>query len=330
MDRRRPDRVAHDRRGGRHAVERAQLDRRPRWSSRRRTAQRRGPRNIGLDRGGGDRAWSWGRGSRLWSALRRAGHRSRPDDGAWRRLGRLRSGRGLRRRRGSRRRSPRRLGFGDQRGLDRRRGRCRLGVHRSGHRLDGRRRCRSGDGGVGCGNRRRLGRRSGDAADREQPLRVDVAVRLGGQPDAEVDVRCRGDAVFALADLADDRPLRDGAASGDDDRSELEERDGMAVGGLDRHGPAAARDGAGEGDGTGSGCADGVADGAGDVDAAVLARGVRVRANREGPEHRTVGGPDPAGGSGSDCQARDRDDRDGEGSPHRTPPSWEEGNCVPR
>jgi hypothetical protein len=136
-----------------------------------------------------------------------------------------------------------------------------------------------------------------------------------------VDVRRGRDLVLALADLADDSTLRDRAASGDGDRSELEERDGVSVGRLDRHGPAAARDGADEGNGTRGGSADGVAHGAGDVGAAVLAGSIGVRPEREGPQHRTVGRPDPAGGSRSDCQERDHDDRDGERTPHRTPPS---------
>ena len=145
-----------------------------------------------------------------------------------------------------------------------------------------------------------------------------------------MDVRLRRHCIDTLADDAEGGAFGNGVASGDARRAELEQRHRVPIRRLDRDRAATAWHEAREGDDTGSGCADGVADGAGDVDAAVLARSVGVRPDREGPQHGTVDGPDPAGGSRSGCQARDRDDRDGGDSPHRTPPSWEEGNCVPR
>jgi len=283
-----------------------------------------------VDRPGSHRAPCSSRRSHRGRPLRHVGDRSRPDEGAWRRLGRRRFGHG-RPRRCSTRRSRNLLDGGDARRLDRLRGGGRLGLHRDGFGLDGRCRCGSGEGRIGRGDRRRFHRRRGDGdAGREQPRRVEVAVRLGGQPDAEVDVRRRRDRVLAQADLADDGSFGDRAASSDGHHPELEERDGVPVCRLDRHGPAAARDGAREGDGTGRWRADGVADEGGDVDSAVLARSVCVRPDRERPQHLTVGGPDPTGCGWSDCQERDRDDRDRKRTPHRTPPSWEEGNCVPR
>jgi hypothetical protein len=277
-----------------------------------------------VDRPGSRRTPCSSRHSHRGRPLRHVGDRSRPDEGAWRRLGRCRFGHG-RRPRYSGPRSRKRLGGGDPRGFGRPRRGGRLGLHRDGLWLDGCGRCGGGDCRIGRGDRR------GDGyAGREQRRRVEVAVGLGGQPDAEVDMRRRRDLVLAQTDPADDGSFGDRAASSDGHHPELEERDGVPVCRLDRHGPAAARDGAREGDGTGRWRADGVADEGGDVDSAVLARSVGVRPDRERSQHLTVGGPDPAGCSRSDCQERDRDDRERERTPHRTPPSWEEGNCVPR
>lgn len=139
------------------------------------------------------------------------------------------------------------------------------------------------------------------------------------------------DRVLALAHLTHDVPLGDEAASRDRDRAELQQRDRVAVGGLDRHGPPAAGHGAAERDRAGGRRANDGADLGPDVDAAMLAGGVRVLAELERPEDGPVGGPGPRGGGRDDDEERGRgDDRSAERARHETPPSDEVGNCRPR
>jgi len=135
-------------------------------------------------------------------------------------------------------------------------------------------------------------------------------------------VRRGGDGVLALPDLADDLALGQGGAARDCDSAELEQRDGVAVGRLDRHGAAAGGDRAGERHGSGGGRANRLADRSADVDAAMLAGLVLVARERERPQDGPVGRPGPAGCDRDDDQGRDRsDDRDEEYAPHRIPPS---------
>ena len=149
--------------------------------------------------------------------------------------------------------------------------------------------------------------------------RIDVAVRIGGDADAEMDVGRARDGVLARPDLADDVALRDRAAARDGGRAELEQRDRVAVGGQDRERAAAVGHRADEGDGAGGRRAHRRADRLADVDAAVLAgrrTGPPPRENgrRTGP---SAGQAQPAA-SGDDGSGRDRsNDRDGEHAPHR-------------
>jgi hypothetical protein len=157
---------------------------------------------------------------------------------------------------------------------------------------------------------------------RQQQDRVDVPVRLRGHPDAEMDVRGAGDGVLARANLTDDGALGDGTAACDRDRAELEQRHGVAVGGLNRQRAPTRRDRPDERDGACCGSHDRIADARTDVDPAVLAGGVLVRSERERPQDRPVGRPGPACCDRDDDQGRDRtDDRGGEHAPHRIPPS---------
>jgi hypothetical protein len=71
---------------------------------------------------------------------------------------------------------------------------------------------------------------------------------------------------------------------------------------------ATAGDDAGERDGSGSRCQDGVAELGPDVDAPVLACGVRVRADGERTQHRPFRGPGPGERTGRECQGCKRDD----------------------
>jgi hypothetical protein len=131
-----------------------------------------------------------------------------------------------------------------------------------------------------------------------------------------------GGGVLAVADLADDRSLRDHTAGRDDGRAELEQRDRVAVGSQDRDRAATARHRAREGDGSCGRGAHRRADRLTDVDAAVLAGGVAVLGQGERPQNRSVGRPGPSRRDRDDDQRRDRrSDRDGEHAPHRVPPS---------
>jgi hypothetical protein len=73
----------------------------------------------------------------------------------------------------------------------------------------------------------------------------------------------------------------------------VEERDGIAVGGSDRECLAACGHAPGEGDRAGSGSAYRRSGIRADVDAAVLAAGVRIIPQDEGSKHRPVDGPGP-------------------------------------
>ncbi|MEO5574845.1 MAG: hypothetical protein ABIR67_06040 [Gaiellaceae bacterium] len=137
-----------------------------------------------------------------------------------------------------------------------------------------------------------------------------------------MDVRRGGERILALAHAADDVAFRNTGAARDVDRAELQQRDGVAVGGLNRQRPTAARDRAGERDGAGRGCTYRVAGGRTDVDAAVLPGRIGVRRHGERPQDGTLDGPRPADRSRNDDQERDRRaDRDGERATHETPPS---------
>jgi hypothetical protein len=83
------------------------------------------------------------------------------------------------------------------------------------------------------------------------------------------------------ADGADRRALRDRRVSRDGDRAEMEERHGVAVHRGDRERPAAMRCRAGERDDPARGRGDGRPGRGADVDAAVLAAGVRVASKLE-------------------------------------------------
>jgi hypothetical protein len=147
-----------------------------------------------------------------------------------------------------------------------------VGRHRRARRRRRRRRSRGGR------SRRpslRVGRRWTDmrwrdVERRQQQLRIQVALRVARQPDAEVDVR--------------HRLLRDAACSGEGDRctfvdlrafvhehrAEVEQRRGVAVGCLDRDRPPAGRDRADERDAPADGSEHRRTERALEVDAAML------------------------------------------------------------
>jgi hypothetical protein len=159
--------------------------------------------------------------------------------------------------------------------LDARRGRRRLRLHRS--------RC-GGGGGHGKHNPGTLGQ------ERE---RVEIPLLLRGAPNAQVNVRLARDRVGALADRADTFPLGDLISTLHGGRSELEQRHRIPVAGADRQRPSARGNGPDERHGPRGGCAHRLAECAGDVDPAVLSSRVRVRAEDEGSEQRSVERPTP-------------------------------------
>lgn len=70
--------------------------------------------------------------------------------------------------------------------------------------------------------------------NREQGERVDVAVRVGSQPDAEMDVRLEALGLTARADCPDDFAFDDCGADRQADRPEVNEGDRIPVLGTDR------------------------------------------------------------------------------------------------
>jgi hypothetical protein len=175
--------------------------------------------------------------------------------------------------------------------------------HRSSRRCRGRwrRRRRSrhryrGRGGLRVGGHRRL-------CGQEQE-RVDIAVRILGVPDAEVDVR---DVVFdrsARADRPDGRALSDLVAAPHARRAEMREGHRVTIGCQDRHASAAHRHGACERDRSGSRCNHGRVRWSPDVDPPVLAGGVRIVAENELLQDGALNGPRPGACGRHDHESR--------------------------
>lgn len=117
-----------------------------------------------------------------------------------------------------------------------------------------------------------------------------------------MDVRGEGHLVFASADLGDNRSFSDGVAARHRGRAELEQGDREAVGRLDRQRASAARHRTGERDDPTRGRVHRLAARGTDVDAPVLAAGVRVLRDGEGPENRSTDWPGPSGRSRNDHQ----------------------------
>ena len=282
-----------------------------------------------LDRPGD---WMWQRATRrLASTLLPVGRRTRgrlrhDDGGRRRRRQRLRRcrrrfagrRRGRRRRGGNDggRRSDRRLDSG--RGRNRRRRRrcsCRCLRRRDGRGRRPRRRDRARRG----GRRRRRRRR---CPCREQALRIDVAVVLGRDPDAEMDARGRVFDVSARAHRPHRLPLGDSVALRDADRAEMEQRHRIAARREDRHPSAVRRYRPGERDRARRRGANRAAVAAPDVDTAVLSRGVRVRTDRKRAKHGPVGGPRPRERRPAQGERDDCDRTTHEKTMHKAPPSF--------
>ena len=204
-------------------------------------------------------------------------------------------------------------------------GRSRIGRTGSGHHRSGRSRRRRSDGRRRDRIRRRrrrtrVGRRSRGRVRRggrwrrrrrrgwEERERVEVALRVGRHPDAEVDER--RSAVVGRTDRADRLSLGHGRPFRDPDRAEVDERDRVAVAGLDRDDAAVARHGARERHGSACRRGDGGSDRGADVDAAPLAARVgMVVVEREGAQHRARHRPGPRRRTGHAEEQEHEDDQ---------------------
>jgi hypothetical protein len=108
-----------------------------------------------------------------------------------------------------------------------------------------------------------------------------------------VDVGLGPFGLAASAGDADGVALGNGGAPSDLDRAEMRERDGEAVPGQDRQGDAVGGDRAGERDDTRGRRAHELTGASPDVDAAVLAGGIGVRAVGVGSKHGAAERPAP-------------------------------------
>ena len=151
----------------------------------------------------------------------------------------------------------------------------------------------------------RLHRRS----RRQESERVEVPLLLARDADPEMQMWRRRVGLDARPDAPDRVALGDHPAPFDEQRAELGQRDRIAVRGANRHDEAVAGHRAGERDLAGGRCDHRSAELGGDVDASVLAAGVRVRAEPEGAQHVPVGRPRPGGGRSRDDKARGEQQR---------------------
>ena len=233
-------------------------------------------------------------GARDRSRIRRRGRRGRwGRSSSW--LGRRRSGRCRSRSRSrcrsrsrGRGRSRDRSGSGSGRGSGSGSGSGCRGRGRS------RSRSRSGCRSRGRGRSRGWSRLGGRGSSRRQESkRIEVALVVGGEPNAEVYVRFRNLGVARGSDSPDDLPVGDRGAPGDSRCAEMRERDRVAVSGCHcddepatRHRPDVGHD---------SACC-GVhllAGSCADVDSPMLTARVRIGAEAEGSEHSSTRRPRP-------------------------------------
>lgn len=159
-------------------------------------------------------------------------------------------------------------------GLRRRRGLRRS--RRCGRSVGGRRR-----GGREGRGRSRLGLRSVGRPRRQEAQRVEVAVRVRSEANAEMDVRPGDSRLPTRPDRPDDPPFNNGRPSRRADRSQLDERHRVPVRRLNRHAFATRRHRPGKADRPTHGRPHRRSQGRSDVDAAVLPAGVGVVAEFE-------------------------------------------------
>jgi hypothetical protein len=147
----------------------------------------------------------------------------------------------------------------------------------------------------------------------QEEERVEVSLRVGGPAHAEVHVRHRVLGRAARADGADGGPFDDRRTPFDRQRSEMQQRHGVAVGRLDRDRAAACRHCPGERDEARGRRGHGGAQRRADVDAAVEAAGIGVGAEAEPLQHRPLNRPGPA------VRARGRNESGGRATTREPP-----------
>jgi len=167
--------------------------------------------------------------------------------------------------------------------------RRRGGGRRRRRRSRGRRRWRSGR----SYRRRRRARPGRGRLRRQKQQRVDVAVRILGAPNTEVDVRDVMLDVSAWAARPDGGTLADRLTTPEGRRAEMSQRHRVAVGGLDRHGSATHGHGSDEGDVARSRRGYCRPRRCGDVDAPVLTGRVRIVSEHERLQQRASNRPGP-------------------------------------
>jgi hypothetical protein len=224
-------------------------------------------------------------------------------------------GRLRRRRRDRSHRCARRTRFDRSRDRPRFLGR-RLRAHRWGFGVTRFRGCVSQHGRRPLGRRPFGNRRCGCRLRREQGKWIDVPLVVVRHPGPEVNVRPGQVDHAARADRADHRRLSYVRTSLDGDRPEMHERRGVTEGGLNRHGLATRRDGAGERDDAGGGRQDWTAARRAQVDPPMLTGRIRVRTvEGERSQHRSVDRPRP-GTRNRHGECTGTDDQQNNHSPH--------------
>lgn len=128
---------------------------------------------------------------------------------------------------------------------------------------------------------------------REKRERVDIPVRIGGQANAEVDVGLGPLGLAARADGAHDLPFLDRRPSPYPDRSEVHERDRVALGGANRQAEPLVRKLPDERRDARCRSPDFGTCGRRNVDSPMLAARVRIPFCDERSQHQTVDGPRP-------------------------------------
>ena len=175
---------------------------------------------------------------------------------------------------------------------------CRSSPRR---RLQGHRCLHGRDGDFGrswldnrLGRRRRRGRRSRSRLTRrEQRQRIHIAAGIVRSPDPELDVRLSGLRVSTGPDRPDRLALRDTVSDRHDDRTEVGERDGPAVGRPDRDGLPVRRQRAGEAHSACRRYEHSGVDRPADVDSPMARRRVLTAAVVERTKDLALGGPRP-------------------------------------
>jgi hypothetical protein len=127
----------------------------------------------------------------------------------------------------------------------------------------------------------------------EKRERVHIPVGIGGQANAEVDVRLCPLGIAARADSAHDLAFLDRGTGANPDRSEVDERDRVAVGGANRQAQTFARQLPDEGRDARCRSPDLGTRRRSDVDSPVLATRVRISFGDERAQHWTVDRPGP-------------------------------------